>query len=66
MAKMLAEIVEKHFLQSKHNNVAENKKKQKPRVKKTTEVVDHAIVRKSKKDFFTLSRNILNDINFQF
>lgn len=52
-------------LKANTNNATENKKG-KPRVKKTTEVVDRAIVRMSKKDPFMSSRDIANDINFQF
>ena len=36
------------------------------RVKKTIKVVDHAILRKSKKEPFMSSRDILKEINSQF
>lgn len=43
----------------------ENKKKN-PRNRKTTYTVDRAIVRKSKKDPFTSSRDIANEVNSEF
>ena len=54
-----------HLLQGKHNNVPENKKR-KPVDKKTTEIVVRAIERKSKKEPFMSSLDILNEINSQF
>ena len=52
-------------LKSNVINATENKK-QKPRVKKTTKVVERAIVRKSTKDPFMSSRDIAIEINLQF
>lgn len=49
-----------------NKNIAKENKKRNPRVKKTTEVVDRAIVRISKKDPFMSSRDIANEINVQF
>lgn len=52
---------------NKTNSVMETvSKKKMPRVKKTTQSVDRAIVRKSKKDPFLSSREIANEINSDF
>lgn len=51
--------------QTNSGNAQENKK-QKPRVKKTNQVVDRATVPKSTKDPFMSSLDIANEINSQF
>lgn len=52
-------------IETNKNFITDSKKKE-PRVKKTTDAVDKAIVRKSKKDPFASSRDIVNEINAEF
>lgn len=54
-----------YSIKNNKKKLMENKKKN-PRNRKTTYTVDRAIVRKSKKDPFTSSRDIANEVNSEF